>query len=87
MSPGSKGLAVLRAVITRWTTHYLAYARLLVLQLPLQSLVQNDATLAPDQRCVIIGDARAKAKAEEMVEIIQNPQFWQALARFVIISA
>ncbi|KAI0070339.1 hypothetical protein K474DRAFT_1580306, partial [Panus rudis PR-1116 ss-1] len=69
------------AVLTRWTTHYLAYRYLLVLKLPLQILLENDSRLPPDQQCVVIGDRQARMKAESMVKVIEDPQFWAALER------
>ncbi|KAI0073823.1 hypothetical protein K474DRAFT_1700112 [Panus rudis PR-1116 ss-1] len=81
INPGKKGLSVLRAVLTRWTTHYLTYRRLLVLKLPLQTLLENDSQLPPEQQCVVIGDCQARLKAESMVKVIKDPQFWAALER------
>ena len=77
----TNGLAVLRAVLTRWTSHYLAYCRLDDLRLALQTVVQNDVILPDEKKCVIIGDSRAKEKARSMVVIINDPRFWVALGR------
>ncbi|KAH9046941.1 hypothetical protein EDB84DRAFT_1557976 [Lactarius hengduanensis] len=40
---GKPPLTVICAVLTRWTAHYLAFKRLLELQLPLRALVTHDA--------------------------------------------
>lgn len=76
------GLSVLRAVLTRWTSHYLAYCRLADLHLALQTVVTNDERLPAPQQCVIIGDARAKEKARRMVKTILDGRFWTAISRY-----
>ena len=84
---GRLALAVIRAVITRWTAHYLAFRRLLELQHPLQALVARDAMALPDQQILnpSSGTAANKRKAQEMKAIIQNSGFWHSLARCVIL--
>lgn len=74
---------MIRAVLTRWTAHYLAFSRLLELHLPLKALVNQDA-MAPSDKKILIpssGSAANKKKAREMVAIIETPVFWHALAR------
>lgn len=79
---GNIPTSVIRAVITRWTAHYLAYHRLLTLRPALMIVVTNDAARV-DSRLgskIITGNAAAKAKAGRMVEVIKNQQFWTSLA-------
>ena len=77
-------LSVIRAVLTRWTAHYMAYRRLLELRPALESVVANDAMQARDEdRTVITGDAKAKRTSSQMVTIIKDPLFWHAITRFV----
>lgn len=73
--------AVIRAVLTRWTSHFLAYRRLLELQPSLVAIVYADEAREPSQRKIIIGDAKAKAKSRSMIAIIKNPLFWHAITR------
>lgn len=75
-------LAVLRAVLTRWTAHYQAYRRLLQLYPALKELVRRDAGKPEDsdELVLVTGDSSAKAKAREMVEIINNGAFWHNIA-------
>ena len=67
--------AVIRAVLTRWTVHYMAYRRLLELQPFLRS------TLPDQSKQIITGDKDARTKAAAMVEIIKDGSFWHAIAR------
>lgn len=85
---GRKPLTVIRAVLTRWTAHYLAFQRLLELQHPLQALVNRDAMPPPDQRVLNpqSGTAANKRKAREMTAIIQNSGFWHSLARYIFLK-
>jgi hypothetical protein len=74
-------LAVLRAVLTRWTAHYTAYRRLLDLSLTLIRLAEMDLQNSDERtRVMITGDRSAQQKARNMVEIIKNPIFWQKLS-------
>lgn len=82
---GSQGLSVLRAVLTRWTSHFIAYCRLEELRLALQAVVKNDEQLPPARKCIMIGDARAKAKASTMIAYITDGKFWDAIVRYVYI--
>lgn len=77
----SIGLSVIRAVLTRWTSHYLAYRRLYELRHALQGLADTDSRRPEDERVVIFGDANSKRKARLMVGIIQDPSFWAAVGR------
>ena len=77
-------LSVIRAVLTRWTAHYLAYRCLLELRPALESVVANDAMQSRDQdKTVITGDAKAKEKSRQMVAIIKDRAFWHSLTRYV----
>ncbi|KAF8967652.1 ribonuclease H-like domain-containing protein, partial [Flammula alnicola] len=73
--------AIIRAVLTRWTTHLRAYERLLSLRNVLRSVALTDSNRPESQ--IIIGDRAAKTKAKKMLELIDNGVFWQSLARFV----
>ena len=81
---GKMPLSVIRAVITRWTAHYLAFRCLLELKLPLRALVNQDAMAPSGQQILVpLGSTAAnKKKAREMVAIIENPTFWLSLDRY-----
>ncbi|KAF8883953.1 hypothetical protein BD779DRAFT_1443490, partial [Infundibulicybe gibba] len=70
-------LTVIRPVLTRWTSHYLAYKRILELRWVLETLPRN-------QRRLTTGNAQAQKKGNTMITIIKNPLFWYALARYGI---
>ncbi|KAJ3008701.1 hypothetical protein NUW54_g3057 [Trametes sanguinea] len=74
--PGFQGQpkTVIRGVVTRWTSHYLAYRRLLELLPALQILAQ-------DHRLFESGTAESHAKSREMIPIIRNGLFWHSLTR------
>ena len=82
-NPGSRKevLSVIRAVLTRWTAHYLAYQRLLDLRRPLEQMVDADEDLPINERRVITGTAAVRAKARAMVGIIKDPVFWHSIAK------
>ena len=48
-------------------------------------VIEDDEKRPVKERGVIAGDARAKAKAKEMVKLIKNPVFWGALSVYVAI--
>ena len=73
---------VIRAVLTRWTAHYQAYARLLDLRFVLVIVVTPDKDQPENEMCIFSGDAKAKKKAKEMVALINNDDFWKALTRY-----
>ena len=77
-------LAVIRAVLTRWTAHYLAYRRLLEIRLSLQILVENDEKLELRSQQLLLGDVSTREQARKNIAIIKNSAFWHALARYVI---
>ncbi|KAI0349577.1 hypothetical protein OH77DRAFT_1414734 [Trametes cingulata] len=76
--PGFQGPAktVIRGVATRWTSHYLAYRRLLELHKVL-------LLLADDPRLFLSGNEESHEKTRSMLAIIRNPLFWHALTRYV----
>ena len=77
-------LTVLRAIITRWTAHFHAYDRLLLIQEHLRIIVYQDAALSSNLKKIVQGDARAKARAAEMCELIKTAVFWTFLARYSV---
>jgi hypothetical protein len=79
-------LAVIRAVLTRWTAHYLAYRRLLEIRLSLQILVDNDEKLEVRNQQLLIGDASARERSRKNIAVIKNSAFWHALARYVLVK-
>lgn len=76
-------LAVIHAVISRWTTHLRAYERILLLRNVLRSVTITDANRPVSQ--IVIGDRAAKTRAKKMLELIDNGVFWQSLARYRVI--
>ncbi len=80
---GKPPLTVIRAVLTRWTAHYLAFKHLLELRHPLLALVNQDAMASPDQQILTPPGLTAanKKKAHEMKVIIEDTTFWQSLAQ------
>ena len=74
--------AVIRAVLTRWTAHYLSYTRLLDLRSVLVMVVEVDSHQPDKDRRVIAGDAKARKKVTDMVALIKNDAFWKALLRY-----
>lgn len=70
---GKKAVAVLRAVQTRWTSHYHAFKRLLELQPTLTAILAED-TLRGGVSTFLAGlqKASAKAKAREMMSLMQD---------------
>jgi uncharacterized membrane protein len=77
-------LAILRAVLTRWTAHYTAFRRLLELSVQLIRLADLDLQNGDEStRLLITGDRKAQQKAQRMVDVIKNPVFWQKLTLYV----
>ncbi|EPQ51031.1 hypothetical protein GLOTRDRAFT_49718 [Gloeophyllum trabeum ATCC 11539] len=70
----NEALTIIRAVLTRWTAHYLAYRRLLEVKTSLELLAEHPQLYAS-------GDAVSRAKTEKMIPIIKNSLFWHHLAR------
>jgi hypothetical protein len=68
-------LAIIRAVLTRWTAHYQAYKCLLELKATLQMLVSAEAARPESKKMIITGDKKAKDHATEMLNVIMNSTF------------
>lgn len=84
--PGNTAIkAIIRAVLTRWTMHYQSYRRLGELHAILLVVINTDDNRPIQERRLITGDTRAKAKATAMVGLIKEPGFWHALAVYVIV--
>jgi hypothetical protein len=73
-------LSVIRAVLTRWTAHYLAYKRLLELKWVLETVTQQDALRPTNEKILVSGDAKAKVKARNIIKIVEDANFWQSIA-------
>ncbi|KAH9831451.1 uncharacterized protein C8Q71DRAFT_715432, partial [Rhodofomes roseus] len=76
---GKTPLSVILAALTRWTTHYLSYKRLLDLHTALR-ILKDHPNLHNS------GTRDSLRKTDEMVEIIDSPVFWHNLARYVLIQ-
>lgn len=72
-------VSVRRAVITRWTSHYSAYERLLKLRLALEMMVTQDDER--DISDIVTGKRPAREKAREMLARVRDGNFWHNLAR------
>ena len=68
-------VAVIRAVLTRWTCHLRSYERLLILQPSLKAIVYTDESKDEKSKLIITGDAKAKAKSTEMCILIKQDLF------------
>ncbi|GJE84312.1 hypothetical protein PsYK624_003880 [Phanerochaete sordida] len=71
-------LALLLPVITRWTAHFQSVSRLLRLSIPTRScsVTRRDKLLTSAGRT-----AEAKGKAQEVLRIVDDPDFWVRLTR------
>lgn len=70
-------LALIVAVITRWTAHYCAAARLLeVMKALLICVARHDSALVESAGPV---NSEAQKSAREVIAIIKNPGFWERL--------
>lgn len=77
LSTIGKTLSIIRAVLTRWLSHYLAYRRLLDVRPTLELLItKHEADLRST------GDSRSRAKTSAAIATIKNPTFWHAMARY-----
>ena len=47
------------------------------------SIVYADEARPANDKLIVIGDAKAKRKAEAMIKILKDSLFWHALTRFV----
>ncbi|KDQ10782.1 hypothetical protein BOTBODRAFT_177857 [Botryobasidium botryosum FD-172 SS1] len=75
----NRTMAIIRAIITRWTAHYLAFARLLETRYALNRIVSDD--VAWDKSQLVSGKAAVKEHASEAIAIISSPSFWFNIAR------
>lgn len=73
-------LSVIRPNLTRWTAHYMAYRRLLLLYPPLMQLILDDIRRSEETKVLVSGDNKAREKAMEMVQIMNSPHFWHGIA-------
>lgn len=78
---GLRTRTILRAVITRWTAHLRAYEQLLEVRPQLRGLVSAEESRPTASKLIVTGDRKAKKKAEEMCDLINNNLFWHSLAR------
>ncbi|KAI0082950.1 ribonuclease H-like domain-containing protein [Irpex rosettiformis] len=76
-NPGVLPKSVVRAVLTRWTSHFLAYRRLLFLRPYIMTMVQQDSNASESQ--IITGSSSAKAKAVEIISYLNDDKFWSAV--------
>ena len=75
-------LAIIRAVLTRWTAHYRAFQWLLFVCWTLEQMVRDDRKLDERRSNIITGNKDAKTKAQAMCSLIlDTPVFWFNLAR------
>jgi hypothetical protein len=77
-------LTLIYACLTRWTSHYLACSRLVDLEADFKSIAWSKAeelkTLAGKKK-------EAKARAREILRIIQQPSFWDQVRVCVVSPA
>ena len=81
MLDGNIPSSVIRAVITRWTAHYLAYSRLINLRPALMVITTNNSARVQSRlgSHIITGNVATKNKAERMIAAIVDPRFWSSL--------
>lgn len=77
LRPGTPPLSVIRAVLTRWTSHFLAYRRLLQLQTSIMTMLELDE--AAEESQIITGSASAREKATEIISYLKDDHFWSAI--------
>ncbi|KAI9063901.1 hypothetical protein FKP32DRAFT_1564653 [Trametes sanguinea] len=78
---GRTAAAVIRPVKTRWTSHYLAFKRLLELQPAIAAILAEDQLRGESTFMAGLTKADAKAKARRMMELMNNGTFWHSLTR------
>ncbi|EJF56157.1 hypothetical protein DICSQDRAFT_72102, partial [Dichomitus squalens LYAD-421 SS1] len=76
---GNSPLSVIRGVLTRWTSIYFAYRRLLQLRTALMVFVE-------DRRLFESGTTESHARTREMVDELKKPLLWHHLSRQVIVK-
>jgi hypothetical protein len=77
----NKILALILPVITRWTAHYLSLSRLLQVEAPLKA-----SWMKYKQELIECAGpkADARAKAESIGAIVDDPQFWMRIKKYVV---
>ncbi|KAI9069378.1 hypothetical protein FKP32DRAFT_1692719 [Trametes sanguinea] len=78
---GRTAAAVIRPVKTRWTSHSLAFKRLLELQPAIAAILAEDQLRGESTFMAGLTKADAKAKARRMMELMNNGTFWHSLTR------
>ncbi|CDO76574.1 hypothetical protein BN946_scf184831.g10 [Trametes cinnabarina] len=79
---GKSFFAIIRPVATRWTSHYLAFKRLLELQPTLTAILASDRVSGGETTFMAgIKGSAAKAKARQMLALIEDGAFWHSLNR------
>lgn len=76
-------LILILPILTRWTTHYLAVRRVLLIGAYIRSVVElryDDLVKAGGNR------SDAKAKARTVLGYVRDPMFWHGLSRCASIS-
>lgn len=77
---GSTPLILLLPVLTRWTSHYLACARLLELSTAIRACCIRHA----ERMITCVGrDRDAIARADRVLNTVKDDRFWARLARQV----
>lgn len=76
-----KELSVLRACLTRWTSHVLAFRRLLKLREVLMKIIRDDEfEIDLKKRIWFQGRPRDLVKAHKMATLVRNSVFWTNVA-------
>jgi len=65
-------------MLTRRTSHLRAYGRLNLVRRNLVSIAYQDEVRSTQNKLIVTGDARAKAKSQEMLNLIKNEVFWHS---------
>ncbi|EEB92774.1 hypothetical protein MPER_08670, partial [Moniliophthora perniciosa FA553] len=71
------------AVLTRWTSHYQAFRRLLQVRSQLVAVMATEGARSTRDKLIITGTKDAKERAIKMIEHIHNPLMWRAVTRIV----
>jgi hypothetical protein len=72
---------------TRWTSHYLSLERLSDIRADIELLyAQHTATQNREEKWMEMGDAKARAKAKKVEDIVRGPNsaiFWHDLIKYI----
>ncbi|KAF8996868.1 hypothetical protein BDQ17DRAFT_1249269, partial [Cyathus striatus] len=74
----AKPIILILPVLTRWTSHYLAFSCLLDLEITLQQMLL-DHTIHTDLLSCAEACSDAKQKAIVILSIIESPDFWNEM--------